>query len=480
MRCLVAAVGIFAMWASASRADDTGQANKTLGQIWQEQQIVVTGNGAHLASTYLGRPSYPQPNTVRIYDGHLQLFGPTGAWASQTNLVTVVANRAFGDDGSQGGFWDPNYRVAYGGQDGAAIYVGIQGRIPVVTNAAASFGKAAIATPAGNRTVYTVVLADHLTPREMDEVRRRPVNLRIEAGEYFGYLIPPGFSSPAGQSVPPVSTDGSTLVVDNWVCATCKPVVPASLDAVPPVGATVTVDALHQVDGLYGGWVVRDGDGLNTAMNFEQANINNRVGVLPALNLLDPVSTPLLLVSRFEGVVSDNVQGQGAGVADDVCTTGWQACFVARNMATAKTGNTVGFLAPTAGPTFGFYSTQNTGYVLAVDPGDACQQPGEVCRRTALLDTRGNLALSGVIIGSSVVSAGSIKASGPVTPGRFALSSAPTCGTETVGAHIYIVDGRKPGERPGAGSGTPADCSPPALGKQPAWISVYDYTAVRH
>jgi hypothetical protein len=52
------------------------------------------------------------------------------------------------------------------------------------------------------------------------------------------------------------------------------------------------------------------------------------------------------------------------------------------------------------------------------------------------------------------------------------------CGPETLGAHLYIVDGRKPNEGPGGGSGVPADCTPVALHAAPSWVSIYDHAAV--
>lgn len=75
--------------------------------------------------------------------------------------------------------------------------------------------------------------------------------------------------------------------------------------------------------------------------------------------------------------------------------------------------------------------------------------------------------------------AGDLRASGVLTPGRFSAAALPGCGAVELGAHIYVVDARKPGEPPGAGSGVPADCTPPRKGRPPQWLSVYDHEAVR-
>ena len=452
------------------------------GAVMQSERIEpVAAARAGVASTYLGETTYSQRNLIRLTDAHLQLFGNTGAWASQTNLLTILANRAYGNDGNQGAFWDPDYRIAYGGQDGAAAFIGIQGRTPVIRNAAvASFGSTLIVTPAGPRPVYTIKLVNPLSQAQRNDVDSRPQNIRLETNNgYFGYVISPGFHEPSGESIRPVSVDGSTLVIDNWVCTACRPEVSAKAAATPPPQSTVTVDALHQIDGIYGGWTVRDGDGLAAAMNVEQANVNNRTGLLPPLNLVDPQSSNPLLLGRFDGVQSDNEGGQGAGVAHDLCTTGWQACFVARNMPSFKTGTTYGFLAPAAGPDFGFFSAQTRGYVLAADPGDSCRGVASQCQRSVLLDTKGNLTLGGGLTAMGVVVQRGITSNGPIRPGNYVLKGAPLCSSESLGAHVYIADGRKPGELPDAGSGTPADCTPPGRGRLPVWVSVYDHLVVR-
>ncbi len=467
----------------ANPSAPTGQVDAEPNSPRLAQSEVIeapTASRSGLVGTYLGGSSYPEPNLFRLRDGHLQILGQTGSWGSQTDLLTIVANIPYRNDGNQGGFWDPAYRIASGGQDAGAMLVLIQGRKPIGREAGvSSYGYATIATPAGDRTVYTVALRKPLDAAELDEMRHRPPNMRLETkGGYFGYLIPPGYRTPSGAELPPWSADGSTLVVDNWVCASCKPQIAASASATPAASDPVTIDVLHQIDGLYGGWRVDDFDGLQSAMNAEHANVNDRQGKLPPLNLFDPQSSQPLLVGRFDGVTTDRPDGQGTGVAHDLCTTGWQACFVARNMQTPQSGVTFGFVAPSAGPTFGFYSAQRGGYVLGVDPGDGCQQPGKDCHRTVLLDTGGNLALSGLVTAHSVQAAADIVASGLVVPGHFQSDALPACNPGSLGAHVYVLDGRKPGERAGAGSGVPADCTPPVVGGGPIWLSVYDHRGV--
>ena len=73
---------------------------------------------------------------------------------------------------------------------------------------------------------------------------------------------------------------------------------------------------------------------------------------------------------------------------------------------------------------------------------------------------------------------GDVTAAGMVRSGMAALAQIPACNADRLGAHFYVADGRKPGERRGDGSGVPVDCSPPSRLAQPAWLSVYDHLVV--
>ena len=102
----------------------------------------------------------------------------------------------------------------------------------------------------------------------------------------------------------------------------------------------------------------------------------------------------------------------------------------------------------------------------------------------ATADRTGNVfsvdATGAVVAGAVHVE--SLTTKGSVTPGALLLTAATSaplmCGPDRLGAHVYIIDGRKPGERHGAGSGVPADCTPPSLPAPPSWVSVYDHAAV--
>lgn len=486
------------------------------------QSEPLTGSNPGLAHTYLGGPTIPQPNRVSIR-GHMQITGNLGAWGSQTNALSVVPNLpiALGMEnaGNQGAFWDPNYRTAYDGQDQAAIYVWMRARKPVGINlASSSFGTAQIATPAGNRTVYTVTLASPLLPAQIADIASRPPNLRIEVSNgFYAYTIPSGYISPTGVAVLPVSADGRTLVVDNW--ARVHPTVvsgtagaqPTSYDTFP---WNITIDATHQIDDSYGGWRIADDDLVGVAMGDERVFINAKE-TIPPLNLYDPLTTNLLTIGTFYGVVNDLGQA-GQGTAAHVCTQGWQSCFVARNMAGPANGaSTYGFLAPYAGPTWGFYSTQGSGYVLSSDPGNSCGSgnhatPGAPCVRTYLLDTQGNSSQTGALSAGVVNtpnlhvngiarvdgvlgvrtpdgsgqtayvdgSTGTIVTSGFIVAGSFTVGALPGCNSSYPGAHIFVSDARKPGETSGNGSGVPADCVPLVKGAAPVWASVYDHASV--
>ena len=81
------------------------------------------------------------------------------------------------------------------------------------------------------------------------------------------------------------------------------------------------------------------------------------------------------------------------------------------------------------------------------------------------------------------VMARAIRTAGPLTPGIVRLAEANAapfvCNFSALGAHLYILDGRKPNELPGDGSGVPADCTPSAVQAAPSWVSVYDHETVR-
>ncbi len=375
-----------------------------------------------IASTYFGLPSYPQPNLSRLY-GHLQAIANTGPWGSATDLLTVVANCAYGNDGNQGSFWDPTYRYAYGGQDAGAGFLRICGRVPVVANAPVSFfGSTSVATPQGARTVYFALLSTALTPAQITAVNNLPPGVRVEAAVpqtaaqiaagtpqqvYFGYTIPPGQKNSSGTAVLPVSADGLAVVVDNWVCDTCSPSVQSSAGASPPSNALVTVDVTHLIDDVYGQFDVEAGTSITGANNLEFANVNNLPGTLPALNLYDPLTNSVVFMGMFSGVVG-NPGTMAAGTAQVMCTGGWQACFVARNQTTSATGATIGFLAPYAGPAIAIFSAQGSGYLEIADPGDSCQQAGQVCQRTVLRDVEGNETLAGTVMAAGLHSTGSV------------------------------------------------------------------------
>ena len=502
----------------STRADVAGAIGTKLDGPVSSEAITVPNPG--IAHVYLGGPTFPQPGRVPLV-GHLQISGNLGAWGSQTNALSVVPNATPGagleNAGNQGGFWDPAYRTAYDGQDQAAIYVWMRARKPVlVAGAVSSFGTAQIATPLGNRTVYTVTLSTPLTAAQRADMTSRPPNLRVETGNgFYGYTIPSGFLTPAGAPLLPVSADGATVVVDVWarvrptVVSGTAGAVPSGFDAAP---YTLTIDATHQINTSYGGWRIADDDLVTVAMGEERVFINAKSSI-PALNLYDPLTTGTLTVGTFMGVVND-LGAVGQGTAAHVCTAGWQACFVARNQPSGP--STFGFLAPFAGPTWGYYSTQGTGYVLASDPGNSCgpagQQatPGAPCVRAYLLDTAGNSSQTGAMSAAAVNTpalkvsgtarvdgsfgvrtpdgtgqtayidgaTGQIITRGFIVPGSFTVATLPGCSTVYLGAHIYVTNARKPGEAAGAGSGAPADCTPLSPGAAPVYASVYDRAAV--
>ncbi len=481
------------------------------GLSFSQQEPIERVNPG-IASTYLGSPDYPQPNLLRLQDGHLQIIGPTGGWASQTNLLTIVANPSaaggYGNNGSQGNFWDPAYRLAYGGQDAAAMFINIAPRTPMLVGAPVkTFGTTTIATPIGNRVVYTITLDTPLDQRQLAALAARPPTLRVETDNgFFAYLVPRGLLAPDGAAVSPVSADGATLVVDNWVRVEPKPQIASSAGALPskfaPAATSITLDPIHTIDESYGSVFVSDADLVTGATGDERVFVNDKSS-RPILDLTDPLSsklangTPFLMMGSMAGVQPQSRSGSGVGTAYVLANGGWQAAFVARNAETAASGPTYGLLVPSVGASWAVYSTQRDGFLLGADPGNTGH-------RTVLLDTRGNLALSGHIVAGEAVVAPQIQANGTLTvrgrsgapaatidgdTGRMATQGVIVSGTDTrlhapqcvagdLGAHFYITDGRKPGEAPGNGSGVPVDCTPVRKGAAPVWVSVYDHAPV--
>ncbi len=508
-----------------------------------------------ISATYLGYPCFPQPNLQRITPGHLQIIGPTGAWGDQTNEVTIIANPGggganaggfgnvapgFGNNGNQGNYWDPNYRNAYGGQDAAALFINMAARTPVVSSAAvSSYGTATIATPLGNRTVYTIVLATPLTSAQvadMGNTGSRPVNMRVDtSGGYFAYTIPKGLLSPSGVSVPPVSADGRTIVVDGpWVCVTCSPQVLPAAGAIPPTTQTVTIDTQYVEDGTYGSLVTTDLDLINGAAIDERVVVNDKASV-PVLNLLDvnqstlTTGAPFSLKGYMAGVTPGALGGSGLGNAYVLALGGWQVALAAQNGQTPYSGSTYGLLGTLNGPTWTVYGVQNGGFLLGADPGNSCDSipshrsnPAATCARTVLLSMAGDFTIARGVHSATVEATGSVTSdglllaqagaqitgstsfrnvtgqtgyvdptngdilmSGVVGAGREYLS--PTggelalhgCNASYVGIMVFIADAVKAGEAKGAGTGAVAVCEPiSASNPTPTWARISDNVAV--
>ena len=78
----------------------------------------------------------------------------------------------------------------------------------------------------------------------------------------------------------------------------------------------------------------------------------------------------------------------------------------------------------------------------------------------------------------AITSQGNITTQALFVPGSYKLAEVPACSTNDLGAHVFVSDGLKPKERPGQGSGVPADCVPPRMGTPAIWVSVYSHTKV--
>ncbi len=424
-----------------------------------------------ISNSYLGSRTYPNPGLFRLAPGHLQVFGPTGAWGSQTNILTIIGNPGggganaggfgnvppgYGNNGNQGNFWDPNYRNAYGGQDAAALLINMAARTPVVVAApVSSYGTATIQTPIGYRTVYTIRLVTPLTPAQvadMNNTASRPPSMRVDtSGGFFAYTIPPGLVGPTGAPVPPVSADGYTITVDGpWVCVTCNPEVLPAAAAIPPVTQTVSIDTLYVEDVTYGSITTTDLDLVNGVAIDERVMVNDKASV-PVLNLLDVNQStlangaPFSMKGYMAGVGPGAYNGSGLGNAYMLALPGWEAAFVAQNSQTPYSGNTYGLLTTVGGPTFSVYGVQNSGFLLGADPGNSCDaiashraNPSASCARTVLLSMAGDLFLARSIHAASVESTGSLTSDGILIASAGAQITGSTSFRNATGQTGYV------------------------------------------
>ena len=497
--------------------------------VMDDASPVNTSANPGLAPTYLGRTVFHNRGAVRLGPSHIQINGETRGWDAGTCLLAVLANGPPGVSGcNQGGFWDANYRWVYPGQDSAAAFFGISGITPVIRDGEVeSFGERSLTNPGGQReTVGTVTLKTPLDQAQVAAVNDAAGPMRVQVNNgFFAYTLSAGFTE-GGVPVPAASSDGKTLLVDNWVRA-IEPAnvaargtkgATATYPALPywtpsgeaqgtnvlpsQVGATngspplshysVTVDGNYLVEAQYGGFKITDKDVVNDARYVEIVGVNNKTGK-PTWDELQPTNDQvdgksMLTHLMFGGCQNDDGVGLGVCGAMMVGENGLKRVVVCSNPQSTELEGATDCVLDTSS-TLGWKSTKSAGYVLWVDPG-ASGNPRAVLDWDGNMNTAGRLFVGAGNVGVTVSpdgtatataglrSGGNIVTTALLVPGSFAVAALPKCTTDTLGAHAFVTDARKPAERPGRGSGVPADCAPPRLGSPPAWLSVYNQAEV--
>ncbi len=257
-----------------------------------------------------------------------------------------------------------------------------------------------------------------------------------------------------------------------------------------------------------GGCGLNSGVTVNGAGNYQNGtglSCNGGVGGTKDVPAYTPAWTDCLTVRGFSyrGVYIEmnfnDIPASNAttGVYVDTIGTDGNYPFVVHNK-TIKTsdGNSNVFSVDAAGNVFG--RTVRAGGGIYITNRSGYNQTGLWDGDTGNIQTNGQILASDIVATRSAfrlesltpthqsgnwdATTGTMSTSGPIISGAVTLSVANKppygCGPDTLGAHFYIVDGRKPGERPGAGSGVPADCTPTKLNHKPVWVSVYNLAAV--
>ena len=508
--------------------DDTANLNGPR-LVMTDRSAVNSSHNPGLAPDYLGLPTFHNRGVVRIDGSHVALTGYTRGWEAGTCVLAVVAN-APANNGSctQGGFWDPGYRWVYPGQDSAAAYFGINGITPVIRDQIVTqFGQRTLTNPGGKRQVVgTVVLQAPLLAEQARAINDSAGPMRVQVSNgFFAYTLPPGFSL-EGIPVQAADAEQRTILVDNWVRAVQPnnagsrgaPGATATLPTFPfwtptgdaagtgllpnQVGYTngseplpnysVTVDGNMLADAQYGGFRITDADIVNDARYLEIVGVNNKTGT-PTWNELQPTDDmvdgkPMMTHLMFGGCQNDDGVGLGICGAMLVGSSGLKRVVVCSNPQSTRLEGSTECVLDTSS-SLGWKSTKSSGYVLWIDP-EATGAPRAVIDWAGNMNTQGRVFVGTGTVGvtlsadgsanatSTVRSGGDLVAKALVVPGSFKLAALPRCSAETLGAHVFVLDGRKPTEHEKHGSGVPADCVPQRAGSMPVWLSAYSQTAV--
>jgi hypothetical protein len=379
---------------------------------------------AGLARTYFGAPAFPVPGGITQFNGKLVLHTSTRGWEIGSTGLSVQAN---GDPqavaAGQGGFWDPAARPGYSGQDGSATSVWISSIPPIATVANVTFGALAVRDLTGKATtVYPVQLPVPLTSSQIARIR---FPMRVDTNNKFsGYIIPEGLTDAGGHPLPPVSADGTRIIVDSWVrgapYSKAGPhVLPSAYDKGP---YSITIDTLHLVEDGYYGWQISASDTVTTAHGLEFVLVNNK-NAPPIWSPTDALADEPLLDGTYMAAAG-KTRAVGAG---HIVGNGIKRAFEARNTPNPQTGDTYGFFNTSA--VYGLYSVQHSGYLIGLYPGG-----GKAAKYA--VDASGNSLQAGnlVVQGHMLTSGGAVPAIAAGFGRRPSLVGNDNAGRITVGA----------------------------------------------
>ena len=471
--------------------------------------LVNPGENGALANTYFGARAYPVNGLVE--GGHTVFSAQTQAWSESSCVLGVVANPQTtagtlisGPAGGcgMGPFWDMGYRAAYGGEDTQAATFSINGVPPVAHDAAvASFGSVKVTNFADQtQTIGYITLAQALTATQAESVNKAHYPMRIQLNNnYFGYTIPNGLKTVGGAELTPVDADLKTVYVDNWTrpieTGFLQPVNTAGGSASSPtfdyvslanhvfpgtgimpntVGLsngsapfktyTVTIDGVSLVDVMYNAYHISDKDVVDAANQLETVSINNKTGksTWDDSNVFSDslAGHAAHYWGWFAGCQNDDNTGNGTCGATLLAVGGWKRVVVCGNAQVNIDEGPTDCMLDT-GSTRGYHVTKTGGYALFLDPGGTGQH-------LSLLDTYGNMGLSGEMTAASVSSQSFVK------EGVTALARAIPCDAGSIGAHYFFPAGRKPGEAPEQGSGVLGICERLVRNGAPTWARVRD------
>lgn len=402
--------------------------------------------------TWMGATSYPVPGLALIPNGHLSIQGQTRGWGASASIFQAFANSPDGAtfcEGAMSCYVQPNNR-GYAGQDGVAATMFAYSRPTLGQNL--SIASVAAVTMANGAPAVRITLTNALTPAQTAAVI--PL-MKVETTTgYFGYTVATGLA------YPPITSDGRTLTVDGMFNAAGQ-TMPA-----PPAGTGLALDVLHQVDGLYIGTRIGDGDVIRDTHAIEGVMINDR-STPTVFSSYDPLGDVPNVNGVYMPITGDITGAVGTGgsafLASDTLGGGapgtWKRGFACRNRPTSYSGATDCVLNAFAVNGLHSVATTTNG---ALTNNALLVQPNDLGGTTTALITQ-----AGDATFRSITSTGPMQITGAATLTNlnanlqpFNRSSLPASGC-TPGNIVFVQDGRNVPLDGASGpvSGVPAFCN---------------------